>query len=157
MHRQSLTAERSGMTSPNPSVLRHCKSCGKDFYVFPYRVRAGLGQFCSVSCSAMVNSTTHGQARSRTYRSWAMMLQRVNNPNYTDFSNYGGAGITVSKEWQESFANFLSDLGERPPWKKSRQARWFSRILQGELSMGDTTGTKPKFEKQSPTHVTRRD
>ena len=102
------------MTSPGPSVLRHCKYCGKEFYVYPYRVKRGLGEFCSVSCSAKFNSPTHRKSRSRTYRSWAMMLQRCTNPKYTDFSKYGGVGITVSKEWSESFEAFFSDLGERP-------------------------------------------
>ena len=102
------------MTPPKPSVLRHCEYCGKEFYVYPYRVRNGLGKFCSVSCSAKINSTTHGKAKGRTYRSWAMMLQRCTNAQYTSFPKYGGAGVTVSKEWQESFTVFLSDLGERP-------------------------------------------
>ena len=102
------------MTPPKSSVLRRCKYCDKEFCVHLYRIKKGLGEFCSASCSTKFNKPTHGKSRSRTYRSWAMMLQRCTNPNYTDFPKYGGAGITVSKEWSESFEAFLSDLGERP-------------------------------------------
>jgi hypothetical protein len=131
------------MTLPKSSVLRYCKYCAKEFYVHPYRIKKGLGEFCSVSCSAKFNSPTHGKAKSRTYRSWAMMLQRCTNPKYTDFSKYGGAGITVSKEWSKSFTAFLSDLGERPLGKSldringklgyfKENCRWATRREQNQ-------------------------
>jgi hypothetical protein len=50
----------------------------------------------------VVVQTTHGQSRTPTYKSWAMMKAR---------------GITVCERWRgtDGFANFLADLGERPP------------------------------------------
>ena len=39
------------------------------------------------------------------------MIQRCHNPNDKDYPNYGGRGITVSKEWRESFSTFLADIG----------------------------------------------
>lgn len=36
---------------------------------------------------------------------------RVNDPRYPD---WGGRGITVDPSWMD-FANFLADMGERPP------------------------------------------
>jgi hypothetical protein len=42
------------------------------------------------------------------------MMTRCNNPNVKAYKNYGGRGITVCKRWQESFANFLADMGEKP-------------------------------------------
>jgi hypothetical protein len=36
---------------------------------------------------------------------------RTDDPNY---KNYGGRGITVSKEWLEDFLNFVEDMGPRP-------------------------------------------
>lgn len=98
------------MTSPRFSVLRHCKYCGKEFYTSAYEIDRGRGLFCSYSCSA----STHRKTNSRTYVSWAMMTQRCTNPKFPRFSEWGGTGVTISKEWRESFETFLSDLGERP-------------------------------------------
>jgi hypothetical protein len=41
------------------------------------------------------------------------MRQRCDNPNDKGFKNYGGRGIKVCERW-EKFANFFSDVGERP-------------------------------------------
>lgn len=40
------------------------------------------------------------------------MIQRCNNPNAPNYSNYGGRGITVCKRW-ENFMNFYEDMGNR--------------------------------------------
>lgn len=59
----------------------------------------------------------HGQAipgkRGPTYRSWECMKSRCNNPNDPCYSIYGGRGIAVADAWS-GFAQFLSDMGERP-------------------------------------------
>jgi hypothetical protein len=41
------------------------------------------------------------------------MRDRCNNPRNPAYHNYGGRGISVCERW-ESFASFLSDMGERP-------------------------------------------
>ena len=56
--------------------------------------------------------TTHTSS-SPTYKSWHMMLQRCTNPNYPQYADYGGRGITVCKRWRV-FKNFLDDMGVRP-------------------------------------------
>jgi hypothetical protein len=56
---------------------------------------------------------THGKSKDPAYKSWAMMRSRCNNPNYTYYSYYGGAGITVCERW-DKFENFLEDMGDRP-------------------------------------------
>ena len=101
------------MTPRKKIVLRRCKYCDKEFYVRAYEISRGNGTFCSKPCA----STTHKQSNSRLYMTWAMMIQRCTNPKNTKFPMYGGAGITVSKEWRESFETFFSDLGERPVGK----------------------------------------
>lgn len=61
--------------------------------------------------------TTHGHSprsgNSRTYRAWAKMLERCNNPNAKGYEYYGGRGIGVSPRW-EKFENFLADMGTCP-------------------------------------------
>lgn len=56
----------------------------------------------------------HGGASSATYKSWACMIQRCENPKATGYRLYGGRGISVCDRWRNSFENFLSDMGERP-------------------------------------------
>lgn len=50
--------------------------------------------------------TKHGESRSRLYFVWAQMKGRCLNKNNTAYYNYGGRGITICKEWENS-ANFL--------------------------------------------------
>lgn len=48
-----------------------------------------------------------------SYKSWAKMKLRCNNPNHWCFDSYGGRGITYQDSW-ESYDNFLADMGEPP-------------------------------------------
>ncbi len=61
---------------------------------------------------------THGMSRDPEYRAeyaaWKNMKQRCYNPNNDQFCDYGGRGITVSKEWISSFETFLEDVGRKP-------------------------------------------
>jgi len=43
-----------------------------------------------------------------------MMKQRCLNPNDVSFHIYGGRGVKVCERWIHSFANFMTDMGERP-------------------------------------------
>lgn len=43
---------------------------------------------------------THGQRKTRLYRIWRNMVQRCTNPFVTNYSDYGGRGITVCDEWR---------------------------------------------------------
>ena len=49
----------------------------------------------------------------REYNSWSSMKQRCNNPNHAYAHRYSQRGITYSPEF-ETFAGFLSYMGERP-------------------------------------------
>jgi hypothetical protein len=61
---------------------------------------------------------THGHAPrgkiSPTYNSWRDMVERCTNPKNIGWGRYGGAGVKVCARWRV-FANFLEDMGERPP------------------------------------------
>ena len=57
--------------------------------------------------------TTHGMYYTKTYNSWLRMIQRCNNPNISNYKNYGGRGITVCKRWLK-FENFYADMGNKP-------------------------------------------
>ena len=48
------------------------------------------------------------------FTTWVMMRQRCNNPNHSAYYLYGGKGIKVCDRWNNSFADFIQDVGERP-------------------------------------------
>lgn len=48
------------------------------------------------------------------YHVWASMRGRCHNPNNRQWADYGGRGISICQEWN-SFPQFVSDMGERPP------------------------------------------
>lgn len=50
-------------------------------------------------------------AQSKLYRIWCGIRQRCNNPNHASYKNYGGRGITLSKDWS-SYDNFYQDVIE---------------------------------------------
>lgn len=60
----------------------------------------------------------HGHAvggkPSSTYNSWNDMKQRCTDPGHVGWRYYGGRGVTFCERWL-TFANFLADMGERPP------------------------------------------
>lgn len=63
--------------------------------------------------------TTHGlttgeRRGTRTYIAWAAMRFRCNNPNASSYERYGARGIRVCPEWDQSFEQFLADMGECP-------------------------------------------
>ena len=57
--------------------------------------------------------TTHGMHKTRTYRIWASMKSRCQDPDNAHYKDYGGRGITVCDEWQ-TFEQFFADMGEAP-------------------------------------------
>src|ERR1019366_8859455 len=48
---------------------------------------------------------------------WSGMRRRCSKPNRHNYFNYGGRGIKVCERWQQSFKNFLHDMGPRPSGK----------------------------------------
>lgn len=67
------------------------------------------------------HSIKHGHAFvgkvSPTYRAWAGMIRRCENPDATNYEWYGGRGIKVCDRWRHSFEAFLADMGEKPVGK----------------------------------------
>lgn len=61
-------------------------------------------------------SLLHGHARKMTseYQAWLNFRQRCNNPNNPQWYLYGGRGVTVCSEWNNSFVAFLLFMGRKP-------------------------------------------
>jgi hypothetical protein len=54
----------------------------------------------------MKGNYKHGMRHTRIYNIWRSMRQRCSNPNCINYHNYGGKGITVCDEWNDSFELF---------------------------------------------------
>jgi hypothetical protein len=48
------------------------------------------------------------------YNTWSGMKGRCNTKTNGSYINYGGRGISVCKRWEDSFEDFLSDVGKKP-------------------------------------------
>lgn len=51
---------------------------------------------------------------SGAYRSWMAMKSRCLDPNDISYKYYGAKGVTICKEWINSFQDFYSYVGARP-------------------------------------------
>lgn len=49
------------------------------------------------------------------YKVWQRMKERCYNETCKSYARYGGRGIQICSRWRHSFANFLADMGHRPP------------------------------------------
>lgn len=100
----------------------HCIcDCGKPKSVRKDHLESGKTSSCGcykVEATKLSN-TKHGDCR-RVQRKapefivWARMTQRCLNPNNKAYPRYGGRGISVCQEWQESYEAFLAHVGRRP-------------------------------------------
>lgn len=51
-------------------------------------------------------TVTHRKSGTKIYYVWIEMRQRCNNPHNKRFKHYGKRGISVCREWDESFESF---------------------------------------------------
>ena len=107
-----LVIKRIG-TGSHGQALWECQcECGSKTTVRGDSLRNGHTQSCGciqkeISGVRMVDlHLTHGMTNTRLYRIWCGVKRRCNNPNDKPFHNYGGRGITVCKEWNDSFEAF---------------------------------------------------
>ncbi len=61
-----------------------------------------------------LSKATHRMGKTLTYKTWSSMKDRCFNINNVHYHHYGGRGITVCKEWADSFESFYSDMGTKP-------------------------------------------
>lgn len=96
--------------------------CGGEKRALAYALRSGQVRSCGCLLNEMLIernaalSTHRHTVRSKLtpeYISWMSMKTRCLNPNHKNYDQYGGAGVTICKRWDD-FQNFLDDMGPRP-------------------------------------------
>lgn len=120
-----LVVERDLSRGPKPTRwLCHC-NCGNSVSVVAYCL--GNGHTTSCGCArnelSAQRNTKHGFSKKISeYNIWKLMRQRCNNPNVSQYKDYGGRGIRICERWND-FSLFLEDMGKRPSPQHSLD-RW---------------------------------
>lgn len=78
--------------------------CGGEIVGLGYRIKSGRIKSCS--CMKAVPEFRHGKTNSRLYRIWHGMKSRCDCEVAKYYKDYGGRGIKVCPEWDESFMSF---------------------------------------------------
>ncbi len=109
-------------------VIRKVKcvcECGRERDVPVSSLISGRSKSCGCLRRAITSVLTlrHGATTGGTgtpeYRAWAGAKQRTTNPRAHNYARYGGRGITMCKQWLNSFDAFLEDVGRRPSMRHS--------------------------------------
>jgi hypothetical protein len=88
-------------------VSMKCKGCGLDFKVPPST--AINRKFCTMDCKRKHGGFVwqkHGGSGTRLYSIWSGMKSRCTCSSQVAYEYYGGRGITVCREWMDSFESF---------------------------------------------------
>ena len=94
-----------------------CK-CDCGTVTTPLYMNLTTGRTTSCGCGVIEAVTTHGLSKTKEYRAWRCMWDRVTRKTGKAWRNYGSRGITVCKRW-EKLENFISDMGPAPSPKHS--------------------------------------
>lgn len=91
-------------------------ACGKTTKVVAYALLVGNTSSCGCLKKELLakRRQTHALSHTPEYKAWKTMKARCSNPKHHAYHRYGGRGITVCKEWKESFSAFTRDMGRRP-------------------------------------------
>lgn len=108
--------------STDKNIFWECKcSCGEPKIVAASNLRNGTTNSCGCFRRELMaaKNITHGKSRTPEYITWTGMIDRCHNTENIGFTDYGGIGIKVCREWRDSFETFLSDMGPRPALRYS--------------------------------------
>ena len=99
--------------TPNGNSIRMvlCKcDCNNMLPIQAQHLRNGNTLSCGCKRIELLKNhrERHCMSNTRLFGIWQGMKQRCFNQNDIGYSNYGGRGITVCKEWSDDFMNFYN-------------------------------------------------
>lgn len=105
---------QEGVRQGRPAWLCRCE-CGNETIIAGSDLRKGTRVSCGCYTERQREAVTkHGQIGNSAYRVWVAMRDRCRRVANASYAYYGARGIQVCERWN-SFANFLADMGPRPP------------------------------------------
>ncbi len=116
-----LTAVRFDRKDEKRHKLFLCLcACGVEKSIRGSALRSGDTRSCGCLKNELTTKwgklqATHGESKKTPeYNAWSSMKNRCNNPKNAAYSHYGGRGISVCRDWQNSYENFLFDMRRKP-------------------------------------------
>lgn len=84
-------------------------SCGKQVIATTMDLRCGDTKSCGclLNETRVKKATTHGHSGTRLHHIWVAMRKRCHNKHSSDYQHYGGRGISVCDEWDNSYQEFM--------------------------------------------------
>lgn len=95
--------------SENGIVLWKCLcDCGEITYVRSNNLQSGGVKSCGCLRKTSLPTLRHNMSKNRLYHTWASMKARCNCATHKSYKDYGGRGIAVCDEWNNSFDTFMA-------------------------------------------------
>lgn len=93
--------------------------CGNLKEIKKYNFTSGETRSCGCYYkeTRFLNNKKHGLSKHPLYKTWHNIRARCKNPNATKYNLYGGKGIKICYEWDNSFKNFY-DWSIKNGWEK---------------------------------------
>lgn len=89
--------------------------CGHTTYCLPYQFKNGAVKSCG--CIRHRGNLKDGSSKNPLYQDWRQMISRCYKKTASNYSRYGGRGITVCEEWRKSpfsFYEWVESVGGKP-------------------------------------------
>ena len=109
-----LVVKRAGSNKYGRARWKCVCDCGNVLDVDSRSLISGNTKSCGCLKNEAISTRNkkHGYSKTHIYFVWQKMIERCNKKSDKSYHNYGGRGISVCKEWEDSFIAFLDDMGE---------------------------------------------
>lgn len=103
-----LTVIRRLENAKGGITMWECRcDCGNITTVRGSNLKSGAVKSCGCLLHTTKPTLKHNMSHTRLYQIWAAIKRRCNKPYEKSYKNYGGRGIKMCEEWQNSFEAFM--------------------------------------------------